>query len=80
MILRCLFLLAAAALEAHASALTVPIAANERQCFYADVDKVGEKIGVCMQRSYVGCPLLTSFPQFYFAVRISYVPLCFPDG
>jgi protein ERP2 len=27
------------------AALTTPIAANERQCFYADVDKAGEKIG-----------------------------------
>lgn len=31
---------------AHASALTTSIAANERLCFYADVDKAGEKIGV----------------------------------
>ncbi|KAF8638133.1 hypothetical protein AX17_002432 [Amanita inopinata Kibby_2008] len=30
----------------HGSALTTPIAANERLCFYADVDKAGEKIGV----------------------------------
>jgi protein ERP2 len=29
----------------HASALTTPIAPNERLCFYADVDKAGEKIG-----------------------------------
>lgn len=28
------------------SALTTAIAANERLCFYADVDKAGEKIGV----------------------------------
>ncbi|CAK5278775.1 unnamed protein product [Mycena citricolor] len=32
-------------LHARASALTTAIAANERLCFYADVDKVGEKIG-----------------------------------
>jgi len=31
---------------AWASALTTPIAANERQCYYADVDKAGEKIGL----------------------------------
>ena len=31
---------------AHASALTTAIGANERLCFYADVDKAGEKIGV----------------------------------
>lgn len=31
----------------RASALTTAIAANERLCFYADVDKAGEKIGVC---------------------------------
>ncbi|GAW02928.1 emp24/gp25L/p24 family/GOLD-domain-containing protein [Lentinula edodes] len=30
---------------AHGSALTTAIAANERLCFYADVDKAGEKIG-----------------------------------
>ncbi|KAK0242693.1 emp24/gp25L/p24 family/GOLD-domain-containing protein [Armillaria nabsnona] len=29
----------------YGSALTTPIAANERLCFYADVDKAGEKIG-----------------------------------
>ena len=28
------------------SALTTAIGANERLCFYADVDKAGEKIGV----------------------------------
>jgi hypothetical protein len=28
------------------SALTTTIGANERLCFYADVDKAGEKIGV----------------------------------
>ncbi|KAF7329026.1 Endosomal cargo receptor [Mycena venus] len=32
-------------LHARASALTTAIAANERLCFYADVDKAGEKIG-----------------------------------
>jgi hypothetical protein len=31
---------------ARASALTTTIAPNERLCFYADVDKAGEKIGV----------------------------------
>lgn len=31
----------------RASALTTSIGANERLCFYADVDKAGEKIGVC---------------------------------
>ncbi|KAF9650370.1 hypothetical protein BDM02DRAFT_3185414 [Thelephora ganbajun] len=31
--------------RAHASALTTAIAPNERLCFYADVDKAGEKIG-----------------------------------
>ena len=29
-----------------ATALTTALAANERLCFYADVDKAGEKIGV----------------------------------
>ncbi|KZW01587.1 hypothetical protein EXIGLDRAFT_666317 [Exidia glandulosa HHB12029] len=30
---------------ARASALTAPIPANARQCYYADVDKAGEKLG-----------------------------------
>lgn len=30
----------------HGSALTTAISPNERLCFYADVDKAGEKIGV----------------------------------
>lgn len=34
------------AVTTWASALTTPIAANERQCYYVDVDKAGEKIGV----------------------------------
>ncbi|KAI3612332.1 endosomal cargo receptor [Moniliophthora roreri] len=33
-------------LLARGSALTTAISANERLCFYADVDKAGEKIGV----------------------------------
>jgi hypothetical protein len=41
-----LLLAASVAVTAHASALTTPIAANEKLCFYADVDKAGEKIGV----------------------------------
>ncbi|KAF8737675.1 hypothetical protein AX14_012548 [Amanita brunnescens Koide BX004] len=35
----------ALAATSWASALTTPIAANERQCYYVDVDKAGEKIG-----------------------------------
>ncbi|KAK2459854.1 hypothetical protein APHAL10511_008175 [Amanita phalloides] len=35
----------ALAITVQGSALTTPIAPNERQCFYADVDKAGEKIG-----------------------------------
>jgi hypothetical protein len=41
-----LFYLINLSLRARASALTTAIAANERLCFYADVDKAGEKIGV----------------------------------
>ncbi len=41
----CLFLSTLSSLVSG-SALTTPIAANERLCFYADVDKAGEKIGV----------------------------------
>ncbi|KAJ8086860.1 hypothetical protein PM082_005685 [Marasmius tenuissimus] len=32
-------------LHVRGSALTTAIAANERLCFYADVDKAGEKLG-----------------------------------
>jgi len=32
--------------SARSTALTTAITANERLCFYADVDKAGEKIGV----------------------------------
>ncbi|KAF8840436.1 hypothetical protein PAXINDRAFT_69109 [Paxillus involutus ATCC 200175] len=38
-------LLLALVLQVKASALTTTIAPNERLCFYADVDKAGEKIG-----------------------------------
>ncbi|KIJ67249.1 hypothetical protein HYDPIDRAFT_107991 [Hydnomerulius pinastri MD-312] len=38
-------LLLASIRHAKASALTTTIGPNERLCFYADVDKVGEKIG-----------------------------------
>jgi len=40
------FLLSSLALSANAAALTTALAANERLCFYADVDKLGEKLGV----------------------------------
>jgi len=33
---------------ARASALTTAIPPNARMCFYAEIDKVGEKIGVCL--------------------------------
>lgn len=33
----------------QATALTTSLAPNERLCFYADVDKAGEKIGVSVQ-------------------------------
>jgi hypothetical protein len=34
----------------NASALTTTISPNEKLCFYADVDKAGEKIGVRLRR------------------------------
>ncbi|KAJ6482155.1 emp24/gp25L/p24 family/GOLD-domain-containing protein [Mycena vitilis] len=40
-----LFYLINLSILARASALTTAISANERLCFYADVDKAGEKIG-----------------------------------
>jgi hypothetical protein len=41
-----LLLLSSYVRHVKASALTTAIGANERLCFYADVDKAGEKIGV----------------------------------
>ncbi|KAJ3547744.1 hypothetical protein NMY22_g1533 [Coprinellus aureogranulatus] len=40
-----LFFLLYLSLTAKASALTISISPNERTCFFADVDKAGEKIG-----------------------------------
>ncbi|GAA6035124.1 hypothetical protein JCM8097_006375 [Rhodosporidiobolus ruineniae] len=45
LLLACLVALVALAPRALASALTTTINANERTCFYANVDKVGEKVG-----------------------------------
>jgi hypothetical protein len=45
-------LLLSSAPVARATALTTAIAANERLCFYADVDKAGEKLGVCLALAY----------------------------
>jgi protein ERP2 len=50
-------------LSVQGSALTTFIAANERLCFYADVDKAGEKIGVsffstrhqCIHLAVISC-------------------------
>ncbi len=69
----------------YGSALTTPIAANERLCFYADVDKAGEKIGVrglavllvlSSNRFLLSFPLFwililngAALQQFYFAVQ-----------
>lgn len=47
-------LLAGAAASVNASALTTTIPPNQRLCFYADVDKVGEKIGVSLFRLTAG--------------------------
>lgn len=46
LLLSCLILLLNLASKVDATALTTAIGANERLCFYADVDKAGEKIGV----------------------------------
>ena len=40
------FLFISLSVSVEASALTTSISANERICFFADVDKAGEKIGV----------------------------------
>lgn len=46
-------------LVAHcsASALTAPIPANARQCYFAEVDKSGEKLGVRITRSRTRAPI-----------------------
>lgn len=41
------FVLALAAGYARATALTAILTGNERSCYYADVDGVGEKVGEC---------------------------------
>lgn len=43
--------------KVYASALTTALAPNERLCFYADVDKAGEKIGVTCPTSASSRPI-----------------------
>ena len=45
-ILSNLFLFLYLSVSVKSSALSTNIAPNERLCFYADVDKAGEKLGV----------------------------------
>ena len=45
-ILSNLFLFLYLSISVKSSALSTIIAPNERLCFYADVDKAGEKLGV----------------------------------
>ena len=56
---------------ARATALTTALAANERLCFYADVDKAGEKLGVRFASSSTTPSRTHNTYQFYFAVRPS---------
>ncbi len=59
---------------ANASALTTAIGANERLCFFADVDKAGEKIGV---RVYNSTPLaMHSFVHSSSTLQSVYSSLC----
>lgn len=37
-----------AAAHVSATALTAMLAANDRSCYYADVDGLGEKVGQCL--------------------------------
>lgn len=37
-----------AAAHVSATALTAMLAANDRSCYYADVDGLGEKVGACL--------------------------------
>jgi hypothetical protein len=48
-----LFLYAQLVARVEAVALTTAIAANERLCFYADVDKAGEKLGVRVCKVFI---------------------------
>lgn len=48
------FVFLSLSIAVKASALTTTIAPNERICFFADVDKVGEKIGVIIGFSFLG--------------------------
>lgn len=50
----CVLLLATVG-RTKAAALTTSIAPNERLCFYADVDKAGEKIGVWLIPYTLNC-------------------------
>ena len=52
-LLSCLSLILLFTSSAHATALTTAIGPNERLCFFADVDKAGEKIGVRYYRYHV---------------------------
>ena len=54
LLLSCFLSVLQFSIKADATALTTAIAANERLCFFADVDKAGEKIGVSILGSYVG--------------------------
>ena len=65
------------ALSAHASALTTAVAANERSCFYAEVDTAGEKIGVRTLLSFEVSEF-NFLSQFYFAVCVSSLSLDTP--
>jgi protein ERP2 len=43
-----IFFIFSQSLSVKAAALTTALSANERLCFYADVDKAGEKLGVSL--------------------------------
>jgi emp24/gp25L/p24 family/GOLD len=58
------------ATTAYSTALTTILTPNERLCFYADVDKAGEKMGVRLLNYLLSLFTSESFsPQFYFAVQ-----------
>jgi len=57
------------ATSVYSTSLTTLLTPNERLCFYADVDKAGEKIGVRTLPSTTFIHLTCPFPQFYFAVQ-----------
>ena len=59
--------------KARASALTTAIAPNERLCFYADVDKAGEKIGVTCSTTKLPMTGSLTFPSSFTLLYVRHI-------